>query len=123
MATASALALHADLDEESWGERVARARARSKLSLKEAAARVSALVPTSYSTLMRLEALDVPPSDVKRRVVAFLALVAYGYDPAAFGLSEDDLPRRITPAQLDALTPTIGGYFNAATVVLAGAAA
>jgi transcriptional regulator with XRE-family HTH domain len=105
------------LGEESWGERVARARSRSRLSLKEAATRVSTLIPASYSTLMRLEAFDGPPTDMKKRAVAYLALIVYGYDPSDFGLSEDDLPRRITAEQVAALTRTIGGYFNSHSVL------
>lgn len=88
------------LDEETWGERVARARGRARLSLKEAAARVSRLVPVSYSSLMRLEYLDAVPTDVKRRMVAYLALIVYGYEPEEFGLSVDDLPRWITAEAL-----------------------
>ena len=99
MATQSLLAL----DEETWGERVARARNRARLSLKEAAARVSQLIPVSYSTLMRLESLEEEPQDVKRRAVAYLALYTYGYKPELFGLSVDDLPRRIKKEMVEAL--------------------
>lgn len=99
MATQSLLAL----DDETWGERVARARARARLSLKEAAARVSQLIPVSYSTLMRLESLDEAPTDLKRRAIAYLALFTYGYKPETFGLSVDDLPRRIKKEMVEAL--------------------
>lgn len=91
------------LDAETWGERVARARNRSGMSLKEAAARVSQLLPVSYSTLMRLESMQQPPTDTKRRILAFLTLVAYGYEPQDFGLEPGDLPRWITPDVLSDL--------------------
>lgn len=91
------------LDEETWGERVGRARTRARISLKEASARVSRLVPVSYSTLMRLESLPEPPADIKRRLVAYLALSSYGYEPEAFGLSSRDLPRWMTSEKLSEL--------------------
>ncbi len=94
------------LDVETWGERVARARSRSGLSLKEAATRVSQVLPVSYSTLMRLESMPQPPTDLKRRIVAFLTLVAYGYDPQRFDLDPGDLPRWITPDALADLRVT-----------------
>ena len=99
MATQALLAL----DDETWGERVARARGRARLSLKEAAARVSQLIPVSYSTLMRLESLDEAPVDVKRRAVAYLALFTYGYQPELFGLSVEDLPRWIKREMVEGL--------------------
>lgn len=66
------------------------------MSLKEAAARVSDLVPVSYSSIMRLESMPEPPADRKRRMVAYLTLVAYGFDPQHFGLSGSDIPKWIT---------------------------
>lgn len=72
---------------------------------------MSRIEPTSYSTLMRLESFAAPPKDVKRRLIALLALVAYGFDPEEFGLSENDLPRRVTAEDLATLRRAIGGYF------------
>lgn len=45
---------------------------------------------------MRLESMTEPPADRKRRMVAYLTLVAYGFDPAHFGLSDTDIPKWIT---------------------------
>lgn len=91
------------LDAETWGERIGRARSRAGLSLKEAASRVSDFIPVSYASIMRLENLGSEPPDAKRRAVAFLTLVAYGYNPAEFGLSRSDVPRWITDEHLAAL--------------------
>jgi hypothetical protein len=70
------------------------------MSLKEAAARVSELLPVSYSSLMRLESMQEPPTDQRRRLLAYLTLVAYGYDPTQFGLEREDLPKWVTPKVL-----------------------
>lgn len=100
MSTADQLSELSELDAETWGERLARARARSRISLKEAAARISPFLPVSYSSLMRLEWLREPPADQRRRILAYLTLVAYGYEPSAFGLDITDLPRWATPELL-----------------------
>lgn len=97
------------LDTETWGERVARARTRSGVSLKEAAARVSQFEQVSYTSLMRLERLGSVPSDGRRRIIAYLALVSYGYDPEDFGLSANALPRWMTGEALTGLRMTDAG--------------
>lgn len=103
------------LDEETWGERFGRARARSGLNLRDAATKISTVEPTSYATLARLERLDATPPDLRRRVVAALALLVYGYDPGQFGLSLDDLPRGIDRQALaDLLIPTSCSLFESA---------
>lgn len=88
-------ALRVSLDAETWGDRLRRARERSGLKLREVAALVGPYEPTSHQRLLNLELLDGPPIDASRRILALLVAVAYGYDPAVFGLSWDDLPRRI----------------------------
>jgi hypothetical protein len=89
---------------------LSRARKRSGVSLKEAAARISRITRVSYSTLMRLEDLRVEPDRTtpkgqERRVLAYLALLVYGIDPHSFGLSERDLPRWMTKEALGLLRP------------------
>lgn len=80
--------------------------------------RISGLVRVSYSTLMRFEYEPTPPTDLRRRAIAYLALVAYGYDPTEFGLSENDLPRWITPEHLARLRPgTVADSVRRATGV------
>jgi hypothetical protein len=98
------------LDDETWGERVRRARNRSRLSLKTVEHLIRPMAPASYSYVGRLEQLVAPPSDMKKRAVAFLTLVAYGYDPTEFGLSRDDLPRRITQEMLDELATNASSH-------------
>lgn len=88
-------ALRVSLDAETWGDRLRRARERSGLKLREVAALVAPYEPTSHQRLLNLELLDGPPADASRRILALLVAVAYGYDPAVFGLSWEDLPRRI----------------------------
>lgn len=100
------------LGTETWGERLARARSRSGVSLKEAAARVSDLAPVSYSSIMRLESMTEPPADRKRRMVAYLTLIAYGFDPEQFGLSENDIPKWITKEVLADLPISGKGWFR-----------
>lgn len=88
------------LETETWGDRLRRARERSGVRLRDAAALISRWESTSYERLSRLESLDVAPTDASRRIVGVLAAVAYGYDPSVFGLSWDDLPRRVTKADV-----------------------
>jgi hypothetical protein len=88
------------LEAETWGDQLRRARERSRLRLRELARMISPFEPTSHQRLLNLEELTEPPIDASRRILALLAVVAYGYDPAVFGLSWDDLPRRIDQADV-----------------------
>ena len=82
-----------ELDTETWGERLKRARERSGITLIDAARRVSSVLPSTPATLNRLEKLAEPPENWERRVRAYLVLLVYGYRPAAFGLTaEETLP-------------------------------
>jgi hypothetical protein len=92
--------LRVELETETWGDRLRRARERSETPLRDAAARISRWEPASRQRLLNLEDLREAPTDVGRRIVALLAAVAYGYDPAVFDLSWDDLPRRIDQAEV-----------------------
>jgi hypothetical protein len=80
------------LDTETWGERVARARKRTKITYRDAAAIVSRVMPTSFTSLQRLEDLEETPTDAKRRMLAFCTLLVYGFDPRDFGLEASDAP-------------------------------
>lgn len=92
MTMSTELAL-ARLPEETWGERLRRARKRR--SLESTAELVSLAAPTSHTSLARLESLDKAPENRKARARAVLALLVYGFDPADFGLSLDELPRAV----------------------------
>lgn len=91
------------LEAETWGERLTRARRRSGMSLKEAAHVVSQFWPVSHTSLMRLESLETEPADGKRRMLATLTVVAYGFEPSDFGLTVDELPPGIDRAALSDL--------------------
>lgn len=91
------------LGTPTWGERFTLARRRSGKSLDRVAEQVSDVIPVSYGTLVRLEKMSDAPSDKKRRFVAFLSLLAFGYDPLDFGLGMDDVPRSITVDRISEL--------------------
>jgi hypothetical protein len=75
------------LPPEGWGKKLQRAREDAGLSLQAAETRIRPLLPTSYRTLARLETLDDCPQDARRQLQAFVAILAYGFDPADFGLA------------------------------------
>lgn len=81
------------LDEETWGERLHRAyrqcRARTGLVYMQHAEAISAFVPISDQTLMRSELLEEVPARPNKRQVMFLTLLAYGFEPEEFGLTEE----------------------------------
>ena len=90
------------LGEEPFGHRVYRARKASGVELRDAAEKVSRYIFISHTTLHRLERLADPPENRRQRAVAYLALLVYGFDPAQFGLSADDLPKGLPgPALAD----------------------
>lgn len=57
---------------------------------KAVAARVSQLVPTTDTTILRLGYLPDPPRGAAQRQTAWLALVAMGFEPGEFGLTSSD---------------------------------
>lgn len=82
------------LVELRWGEALAIVRDRSGLKLRPVAAAIERYWPASTMSLSRLELLDGPPPDARRRTLAAMALLTYGWtDLGAFGLSERDLPK------------------------------
>lgn len=84
----------AELDAELWGERVRRARERAKLSVRTAAELVGAVLPTSFRSIARLEEEPGVP-DGRRQLLAYVALLAYGFDPAGFGLGDSAASRLV----------------------------
>lgn len=84
------------LTEETWGDRLHRAyrtcREKHGLVYADHADAISQFFPLAESVLLRLEdQLDVP-SRPNTRLRAYMALLAYGFDPADFGLSKDNVP-------------------------------
>lgn len=63
------------------------------VTYKAVADRVSQLVPVSETTILRLKTIDDIQSDRVHpgtRQIAYLSLVAMGYDPLEFGLNPTD---------------------------------
>lgn len=98
---------------ENWGQTLR--RLRGNRDAKAVMAVIAEWVPygNSHMTLRRLEKMSEPPAadtaEGKRwRVVAALALLVYGYDPAALGLSiTDDLPRGVNAEDFMAYTQDV----------------
>lgn len=87
------------LPEETWGWRMKRAREDyAAWSLAKAVEEISPYVLTSTGTISRLEDLDHVPPDRRRRRLAYVAAVAYGLDPAQFGLGPQDAPEGLVIA-------------------------
>ena len=70
------------------------------------------MMPVSYSTLMRLEWMDEPPSDDRRKVTAYAAILAYGFDPADFGLDDDTMPSYVDTERVRDLLIRSTGCFE-----------
>lgn len=81
------------LGEETWGERLRRAYRRCRtqhgityLAHSEA---ISEFIPVSDQSIMRYEDRDELPSNPRQRQIAYLIILAYGYDPADWGLTPE----------------------------------
>jgi len=104
-----------ELPSENWGEKLHRAyrygKRRYGYTYASVAARVSLATTVSDQSLLRLECLANPPPNVRRRQIAALYIIALGFDPADFGLTNDrDLPplmsRQRVLAALDPARPS-----------------
>lgn len=80
-----------------WGDEFRAAYQQAKrffepgvISYAAVAERVSQLIPTSDTTILRLSYNDDVPTNASTRQIAYLALVAMGFDPAEFGLESRD---------------------------------
>lgn len=95
------------LEPEAWGDRMRRARGRRQVSAVED--RISRIVPVGRNTIIRLERMHTPPGDRRRRLIAVLALLSYGIDPADLGFdTAADLPSGLDEKKcLDVLGPQI----------------
>lgn len=84
------------LGEETWGEKVRRARNRRGVGLKEAAYHLSLnFQPVGINTLSRLEMETEPPTGRKRLILAAAYVAALGYDPEDFSIDVDELPAMV----------------------------
>lgn len=84
-------------DEPRWGDEFRAAYLQAKrhfdqgvISYVAVAERVSQLIPTSDTTILRLSYNDEVPTNAGTRQIAYLALMAMGFDPAEFGLTMED---------------------------------
>lgn len=80
-----------------WGDEFRSAYSKAKRTLPRGvvtyqaiADRVSLLVPANQTTILRLGQRDTVPEDPSQRQMAYLALVAMGYDPREFELTHND---------------------------------
>ena len=80
-----------------WGEEFRNAYVQAKrhfepgvISYLAVAERVSQLVPTSDTTILRLSYNPTVPASASTRQIAYLALVAMSFDPTQFGLTPQD---------------------------------
>lgn len=86
------------LPPESFGRKMRRAREDvAELTLSEAAEGVNRWMVTSAATIGRLEQLEHPPGDRRRRQLAYTACVVYGIDPVQLGLSVEGIPAGALP--------------------------
>lgn len=104
------------LDDENFGERVHRAyrkgRATYGFTYREVSERLSTVYPVSMQSLQRIEQQPVIPRQPRMRLVAYLALIAYGFEPEDFGLNHDNTPLGFVDLQRarTALDPRSGCY-------------
>lgn len=84
------------LDDETFGERLHRAFRRNRAATGETwsrlAERVSQVRPTSEASMIRLVDLDDVPKTNSGRLLAYMVVLALGYKPEDFGLSEANVP-------------------------------
>lgn len=88
------------LDDETWGEQVRRARERAGLSLRQATELVSRVLPTSLKSLARLEEQIHAPEDGRRQLTAYVALLAYGFEPDGFGLGSSQAAKLVNRTEV-----------------------
>lgn len=84
-------------EEPHWGDGFRAAYVQSKrhfepgvISYEALAERVSQLVPTTGTSILRLGYADEVPRRPNTRQIAYLALVAMGFDPTQFDLTAED---------------------------------
>jgi transcriptional regulator with XRE-family HTH domain len=77
------------LEEETWGQRLRRAREEAGLSQPGAARLLTKVViPVTQPEVSRLEGQLSPPATGRQAFLAYLLVLAYGYDPDDFGLAD-----------------------------------
>lgn len=97
--------------EVTWGEELLlayrRGREVHRYSWLKLAERVSQVTPVHHMTLQRLADLEVEPATASKRQLAYLTILAMGFDPADFGLTDADVsPAWHMPTVRKLLLPT-----------------
>lgn len=84
------------LHAEGWGERMKRAylaqKAATGRTYTDIVEEVSQVIPIHTETIRRFEHGEAPPHTRKARMNAYLVVLSYGFDPAEWELTDDDLP-------------------------------
>lgn len=82
---------------QSWGDEFRNAYRQAKMhwpdgavTYKAIAERISRVVPVSHTSILRLGYLNEVPESAAQRQMAYLALMAMGFDPTDFGLEPSD---------------------------------
>lgn len=94
------------LEPETWGEQVKRAyltqRDLTGRHYKEIAAEITELgIPVYVNSLQRLEKMESVPQTARQSLIAWLALLVYGFDPTDFGLDKASIsPARYTSKEV-----------------------
>lgn len=83
--------------DETWGERLHRAYRRAKYdgqisNYRDVLARVGQIQPAAIGTIMQLERSSEAPRRQPSRVLAWLLLTTYGYDPRAWDITTENTP-------------------------------
>lgn len=93
-----------ELSPEPWGSRVRRARRAADLTYDQATELINAVYSASRRSIARLEDLDEAPPPGPRQILAYIALLAYGFDPDGFDLAGTPAERLVDrEGVLDAL--------------------
>ena len=95
-------------DAPPWGDEFKAAWMQAKryfepgvITYEAVAERVSQLVPVSHTSVLRLGYLTEMPDKASTRQMAYLTLMAMGYDPLEFGLEPRDRALRgMTDAEI-----------------------
>lgn len=81
------------LEQETFGERLHRAYRRGRelhgFTYEERAEALRQVIDISDQSLIRYETLEEVPARPGQRQKLYLILIAYGFDPEDFGLTED----------------------------------
>lgn len=98
------------IEHETWGERFHRAYRKGRdaygFTWRSLAETISQVTPVVNSTLIRMSELEEAPAGRAKRQLAYLTVLAMGFDPDDFDLTEEDVsPGWHMPTVRRLLTP------------------